>query len=240
MPPAISSAARATYYLAALRLLRFAEARSPTRRRFGPDAEALWKDFAGGLKTTDRIDTLLRDADTQWPGAFGARSAFGLRAVAEDDAFGADWQSLSPMEGERVWADAMKGPPAASMSDALAELCRAWELTPQPFELPRLSATARILVAGTSAIASAIEAFAGNADLSWTKQVVVVADHPGERQLAAAAAMLLNTTDGTVLRGSADHRDDRGAPKLGGATAVVSPDASDEVRQAVGELASKR
>jgi hypothetical protein len=93
MPSTIPSAPRATSYLAALRMLRFAEACSPTRRRFGSDAEALWKDFAGGLKTIDRIDTLLRDADTQWPGAFGARSSFGPRALAEHDAFGADWES---------------------------------------------------------------------------------------------------------------------------------------------------
>src|SRR5690606_19270262 len=81
----------------------FVEARHPTGRRFGADADALWKTFAGGLKTSDRIDLLLRDADATWWGAFGARATFGLRAVAEDDAFGPAWVALEPMDGERMW-----------------------------------------------------------------------------------------------------------------------------------------
>lgn len=228
----ISSTERATYYRNALRLLRFAEERSPTQRRFGANADALWRDFAGGLKTADRIDVLLRDADTEWPGGFGARAVFGLRAVAEDDAFGAQWSSLEPIDGERVWKDVTQVEAVASSLDAiLDQLAAAWELRPAPHELPRLTAGARLVIGGAGAIAAALRAFAGNADLNWPQQIVVVADHPAERQLAAAAAVLLNTTRPTVLRTSVD----RGAP-LVGHIPQVSSDATPEVRAAIAEL----
>src|SRR5688572_4289801 len=94
--------ARHAFYEASLRALRYVEARSPSKRRFGADADAMWKSFRGHLSAADRIDILLRDADIEYGGAFGARVAFGLRGVAEDDAFGAEWVSL-----ERADADAL-------------------------------------------------------------------------------------------------------------------------------------
>ena len=71
-----------SYYEGALWALRFIEARRPTRRRFGAEADATWAAFRGDLGASARIDLLLRDADTQWPGAFGARSVYDLAAVA--------------------------------------------------------------------------------------------------------------------------------------------------------------
>ncbi|NVL83835.1 hypothetical protein [Escherichia coli] len=61
------------FYEASLRKLRFVEARSPTKRRSGADADALWKSFKGHLTASDRLDLLLRDADIEHGGAFGAR-----------------------------------------------------------------------------------------------------------------------------------------------------------------------
>ncbi len=229
----VTSSERAVYYLGALRLLRFAEQRSPTKRRFGADADALWKDFAGGLKTSDRIDLLLRDADTEWPGAFGARATYGLRAVAEDDAFGADWESLPAIDGERVWKDAAKAAVPSDPAEAIVQLCSGWELTTHPFELPKITPSTRAIVGGASAIVATIHAFASHTDLSWPTQIVVVADRPAERQLAAAAAMLLNTTKATVLLASDDAMPEtkKGARPL----AIFSPDASAEVRRAIEE-----
>lgn len=43
------SDATESYYRAALTALRFVEARRPTGRRFGAEADALWASFAGGL-----------------------------------------------------------------------------------------------------------------------------------------------------------------------------------------------
>ncbi len=73
-----SPAERVAYYQAALRCLQFVEKRKPTGRRFGSEADARWASFKGELTTSDRIDLLLRDADTEWLGAIGARTVFGL------------------------------------------------------------------------------------------------------------------------------------------------------------------
>jgi hypothetical protein len=230
----ISSGERGAYYRAALRLLRFVEGRAPSGRRFGKDADALWKSFAGGLKTSDRIDILLRDADAAWPGAFGARAAFGLRAVAEDDAFGAQWVSLDPMEGEKVWRAATKEADLKSTDEVIAAIEKAWDVELGDVKLPKLGPTTKLVLAGRSAVAAAIAAFAGEDTLSWPEQVVVVADEPSERQLAAAAAAILNITKPTQLRAT----DEVEARELKGFQAVVSDDASDEVRTAIGAVAS--
>lgn len=228
-----SSSERAIYYRAALSMLRFAEARSSTGRRFGPDADARWGHLAGGLRSSDRIDLLLRDADAEWPGAFAARTVFDLSAVAEDDAFGAHWVSLDAVAGERAWRDANNLAPAATVEAAIAQVCAAWELMPARHEVPRWTAGARLLVGGAGAILATVQAFAANADLNWCAQVIVVADRPAERQLGALAAMWLGTTSATVLRRSAELTEPEVAATLRGFAPAISDDASGEVRQAV-------
>lgn len=228
----LATADRSAYYTGALQLLRFVEDRAPSNRRFGADADALWSTFAGGLKTCDRIDTLLRDADVQWPGAFGARSTFGLRAVAEDDAYGADWTSLDPMDGEKTWKQCQTGPAPSSPGDAIAALEKIWDRQSSPVALPEVGPTTKLVVGGHSAIVSAIRLFAENDALSWPEQVTVVADDPAVRQVAAAATALLNETKPTALRLS-----DQRTP-VAGATVVLSDDATDEVRAAAEEIAA--
>lgn len=44
------------YYRAALAGLRYVESRRPSGRRFGENADALWKNFAGELTVGDRLD----------------------------------------------------------------------------------------------------------------------------------------------------------------------------------------
>lgn len=232
MAKELATADRSAYYTAALQLLRFVEERAPSNRRFGPDADALWGTFAGGLKTCDRIDVVLRDADVQWPGAFGARSAFGLRAVAEDDAYGADWTSLDPMDGEAVWRACLQADAPSSAGDAIAAVERAWERDAAAAEIPELGPKTKLVIGGHGAIAAAIQAFADNDVLSWAEQVVVVADAPSERQVAACATALLNITKPTVIRSAQDRT------PLPGSVLVLSDDATDEVRAAAQEIAA--
>lgn len=183
---------QARYVEGALRLLQFVEARRPTGRRFGADADARWGSFKGDLRTADRIELLIRDADAEWPGAFGARTVYNLRAVAEDDPFGAQWPELDPVEAEALWrrlkGEAPPGDPAA----ACAAVAAAWGLMLRPHPIAPVSPTDRLLLAGPSAIAAAIGAFVAGTALDWADQVIVFATPPGHRQLAAAATALVN------------------------------------------------
>lgn len=228
---------RAAYYRAAMSLLRFVEQRAPTQRRFGSEADALWRSFAGSLERGDRIDLLLRDADRQWGSAFGARTVFSLQGVHELDAFGADWESLGRGEADALWRDA-KAP--GSQAQALAALLAAWGVRePKPFALPKLGPSSRLVVAGLGALLACARAFLDDADLSWPNQVAVVADAPGVRQLAAAVPALGDFGEATVLLGSGQIEAERKRvrARLGsGIELLASPDASIAERMAASQL----
>jgi len=167
---------RRLYYTAALAGLRFVDARGGPRR-FGVDADARWGQLTGDLHLADRIDLLLRDADAQWPGAFGARSVFDLPEVAEDDAFGADWVPL-PEDAPDLWHEATTQPPPASIPALIDTLFATWETPFAPLLLPELTPTSRWLLFTPDAVASALLAFAAGSDLAWSDQVLVAAPSP--------------------------------------------------------------
>jgi hypothetical protein len=217
--PAPTVAETRAYYTVALTGLRFVEVRRPTGRRFGSDADARWVGFRGDLTTADRLDLLLRDADAEWPGAFGGRTVFAEPAVAEDDAFGSAWPGLEPVDAEEVWRTTLAGREPRDIDGLLAAWSIAWGLSLSAIDVGALSTVDRLLIAGPSAIAAAIRAFAGRDDLAWTEQVVVVATPPAHRQLASFATAALNATKPTVV---ATHGQ---AHSLVG-RAFVSPDAA--------------
>jgi hypothetical protein len=99
-----------SYYGAALVGLLAIEARRPTGRRVGSEADARWQAFRGDLTTANRLDLLIRDADAQWPGAFGARTVFSPRGVFDDDAFGPGWEGLDPVVAEELWREVTATP----------------------------------------------------------------------------------------------------------------------------------
>jgi hypothetical protein len=185
---------RARYYAAALRALRFVERRSPTTRRFGSEADARWGAFRGNLTTADRLDLLLRDADAHWPAAFGARNVFALRSAAEDDAFGAEWTALDPVAADELWRQVLAEAPPGSAHETLLAAAASWDLKLDAVDVGAIAPTDKLLVAGPSAVAAVIAAFAAGKDLSFVDQVVCVATPPAHRQLAALGAALFNST----------------------------------------------
>ena len=187
------------YYEAALWALRFIEARRPTKRRFGSEADATWAAFRGDLGTSARIDLLLRDADTQWPGAFGARAIYDLAAVAADEAYGAAWVPLEDVDAEELWRRLGAAAAPTSSADALAHVAKAWNLSLVPMDAGSIGPTDKLLVVGPSAIAATIEAFARGTDLDWREQVTVLATPPAHRHLAAVGAAIVNATQATRL-----------------------------------------
>jgi hypothetical protein len=197
--PVENWAGEQSYVEGALRLLRFVEARRPTGRRFGADADARWSDFKGDLDTVDRIELLLRDADAEWPGAFGARTVYALRAIAEDEPFGPAWQGIDPIDAEDLWRRIKSETSPASPSEALRDMASAWGIRLSSIDAGAIAPTDRLVLAGPSAIAAAIAEFSRGADLDWAEQVITVATPAAHRQLAAAAGALLNLNRPTRL-----------------------------------------
>ncbi|NUP07972.1 MAG: hypothetical protein HOW73_18150 [Polyangiaceae bacterium] len=222
-PRLADDADRARYYEAAMRALQFVERRSPTGRRFGADADARWGAFRGNLTTADRMDLLLRDADAQWPSSFGARNVFALRAAAEDEAFGAEWLPMDPVDAEELWRRVIAEPPPSAVKDALVAAAATWELKLAPVETAPVGAAEKLIVAGPSAIATLIGLFATGSDLDWADQVIVVATPPAHRQLAALAGALLNATKPSALM-----TPDENVKVTAGRRLVLSADAAPE------------
>ncbi len=229
----IPEAARQSYYRAALVVLRYLEERKPTDRRFGAQADARWEAFRGDLTTADRLDLLIRDADAEWPGALGARGVFGLRAVAEDNAFGSEWQPLDPVDAEELWRTVLAEPAPGTTEKALEACVRAWGLSLEPVEVGQIGPADKLVVAGPGAARSLLAAFSGGRDLAWEEQVTCLASPPAHRQLFACLAALINAKRSAKLVGSADQFET--AP--GGLKVIVSPDADPADRKRAQKLA---
>ena len=223
------------YYRAALAALRFVERRRPTGRRFGSEADARWNALKGDLETSDRIDMLIRDANAEWPGAFGARAVFRFDQVSEDDPFGAHWEPFDPVDGEDLWAETLDAPEPMSLGAALDAVAGAWNIEIAPFGVGTIDATDRVLVAGPSAIAATVAAFAESSELDWHRQVEVVATTPGPRQLAALAPAWLNVNRPVRIIAA-----DAPVEKLGKRRALVSDDASADDRRWTTTLAGEK
>jgi hypothetical protein len=222
-PTPITAADRQAYYRAALAALRFVETRKPTGRRFGADADARWGAFRGELKTADRLDLLLRDADAEWPGAFAARTAFGLRAVAEDDPFGPGWEPLDPVDAEDLWRAALAAPLPATLEQVLLASAAAWGVTIRPtFVEKAVTPTERLVVCGPGAVMEVARLFAVERDLDLAEQVVCVATPPGHRQIAAQAGALLQSPRPVAVLCA----EEAPAASPSGRRLIVSPDAA--------------
>ncbi len=226
--PGLDEAVR--YYRGALACLAFVEARRPTKRRFGPDADARWKAFRGHLSASDRIDLLLRDANAEWPGAFGAREVFGLVNAAEDEAFGAQWVSLDGVRGDELWRElsAVQVASAPVPLAALESVAKAWGLSLRPVQLDPVDPADRVIVAGPSAVAALAALFAGRVELDWAVQVTCVASPPAHRQVALSACAVVDTHKPCRVLAASEA-----PPWPVGARLVVSDDAAAEDLAAV-------
>jgi hypothetical protein len=217
---------RAAFYGAAVLGLRALDARESTARRFGRDAEARWTQFAGALGAGDRIDILLRDAAGTWGAAFSPSECFGFFGLADDEPFGPDWGGIDDAYAKRLLAE----PDAPATLDHVGY---GLGVKASSVPVPSVTPSTKLIVAGGTAIVSVAKVFAENKALSWTDQVVVVADKAAWRQLAGLAAVLLGARGRTALvrTAEADRLRTLGFAHLD--AAVVSPDAEPEA----GELA---
>lgn len=226
--------ARAAFYGAAVLGLRALDARESRPRRFGADAEARWAQFAGALGSGDRLDILLRDAAGTWGAAFSPSECFGFFGLADDEPFGPDWNGIDDQAAKRLLAE----PDAPSTLEHIAYVLG---VKAPSVPVPPVAPSTKLVVAGGTAIVSVAKVFAENKALSWSDQVVVVADKGAWRQLAGLAAVLLGARGRTALARPAAATETalRAAGFAHLDAAVISPDAEPEAADLARELGSK-
>lgn len=240
MPPAIDPSQVDRFYLAAMLGLGALEARSAVPRRFGPDADARWNAFRGGLQDWHRIELLVRDAAVRNPAGFAPRSVFDLLALAEDEPCGADWPGPSPAgaAGLLRTAQAEKRDPVAALTAA----AEAWGL--RPGSLPTAASAGiepatRLIVAGSGAVIALASAFLGRPELDLADQSVLLADDPGTRQLfGLALAFLDSRRPPRLARTSASADDLRALGMTAADRLVVSDDVDAELHARLSALAA--
>jgi hypothetical protein len=225
---------RSAFYGSAVIGLRALDARESTPRRFGPDADARWTQFAGALGVGDRIDILLRDAAGTWGAAFSPSECFGFFGLADDEPFGPDWGGIDDHAAKRLLAE----PDAPA---TLEHIAYGLGVKAASVPVPPVTPSTKLVVAGGSAIVSVAKGFAENRALSWTDQVVVVADKAAWRQLAGLAAVLLSARGRTALVRPTEGAEN-GLRAAGFAhldAAVISPDADPEAAELARKVGGK-
>ena len=204
------------FYTAAHTGLRALDTREGRGRRFGADADLRWRDFQGHLNSAHRLDLLVRDAAASWGAAFSPAAVFRLPGLAEDEAFGPDWEGLAAYQAEELF----RTTGAHDIGAAAAAL----GIDGAPVQLPELTASTKLIVAGGAAVLAAGRAFARRPELSWSDQVIVMADRPANRQLAGLVAPMVGATAATRLL-------DSGAERPAYGEQVVTQDAEAAVLQ---------
>ena len=198
MTTPVTAQDRSAFYGAAVLGLRALDARERTARRFGADAEARWTQFAGALGAGDRLDILMRDAAGTWGAAFSPSECFGFFGLANDEPFGPDWGGIDDHAAKRLLAE----PDAPA---TLEHIAYGLGVKAASIPIPLLTPSTKLVVAGGTAVVAVAKVFSENAALSWTDQVVVLADKAAWRQLAGLAAVVLGARGRTVIvRPSAD------------------------------------
>jgi hypothetical protein len=218
---------REAFYTAAVLGLRALDAQEQAARRFGPDADARWSQFAGALGAGDRLDILLRDAAGKWGAAFSPSNCFGFFGLADDEPFGPDWASLQDPAAKGLLTET--GGEGATIARVAAIL----GVVVTPVSVPSLTKATKVVIAGGAALVAAANAFAKNRELSWPNQVVAIANRGAFRQLAGLTAVLLGARDPTlIVRPSADAANAMRAAGFAHLdAAIVSSDAEPEAAE---------
>jgi hypothetical protein len=191
----ISDAQTDAFYRAATLGLAWLDARESSPRRFGPAADASWRNYAGvpaDLTDLDRLELLLRDAASLYPDAFSPRVVFALHGLTDDEPFG-QWDR-TPAPGLARDAFRAQGTLTRDVTTLLRDAARAWS---RPVgvvaDLPPVGPTTRVLAVGAGALIALATRFAQDRALSFREQVLVLTDDPAVRHLAALAALALGS-----------------------------------------------
>ncbi len=183
------------FYRSASLGLAWLDAREPAPRRFGPAADAAWRNYAGHpavLTEVDRLELLLRDAATLHPDAFGPRAVFSIEGLTNDEPFG-QW-TLTPAPGlaREVLRGAPLGSSAREARSLIEEAARALGASlGAKTAVPTIGPTTRVLCVGVGALVALVARFEEDRTLDVAEQLLVVTERPALRQLAGLAGLAL-------------------------------------------------
>ena len=225
------------FYRASLVGLRYLDESGEGRKRFGAEADAQWRNFAGHLTPADRMDLALRNAAVSGGVAFAPAAVFHTPGLASDEPFGPDWPSLDGDQARQLWQQAETTPVAGGV-DGLEKAAASWgaPLSQSQSSIRTISPATRLAVPGAQAVADTAAAFAGRTDLSWREQVTVVAAKPQVRHLAGIAGVMVGSQGPTRVLHPHDVGQRTATEALGeiGVSGidqvVVSDDADEESR----------
>jgi hypothetical protein len=230
-----------SFYRSAVLALRALDlGRAAPRRAFAPDADLRWKGMQGHLRAADRLDLTLRNAAVPHPAAFAPRVVFALTGLADDEPFGTELTAPASL-ADKLLREAAEQLMATTPPAILGEVARVWSLAPQRPDvgvLERLTPATRIVATGAGAILTLAERFERRDGFDLANQVLLVTDHPGERQLFGIAAALLGVAAPVRLLGSsADEAQAREAGFDRVQLVLVSPDADPAAADCARKLA---
>jgi hypothetical protein len=153
---------------------------------------------------------------------------FALPGLADDEPFGTDFSAPRTL-AEKLLRDAAEPLAVTTPGAVLAEVARAWSLSPREPDLgplERLTPATRIVAAGAGSILALAQRFERRDGFDLASQVLLVSDRPGERQLFGIAAALLGVAASVRIvpstSGEAQVRD-AGLDRVH--FALISPDA---------------
>lgn len=230
------------FYRVGMLGLKALDGRDSGKRRFGPDADARWQLFKGGLGEGDRLDLLLRDAAVTHPAVFAPRVVFAIDGLAEDEPFGPEWPGPEAALVASLLRDNGNGD-GADVPRVLQSAASMWGLQPRTVpedELATVGPATRIVAAGPGAVVSLAVFFSRRSGMDLADQVVLLADHPGERQLLGLANVLLETTNPVrILRCDASAEEVRAAAGRHIDLFLLSADADEDQGRAIEALRSE-
>jgi hypothetical protein len=220
------------FYRTGALALRALQDRALGAERFGANASARWKAFAGELTSSQRLDLLFRDAAVMYPLAFAPRSIFELPGLAHDEPFGPEWTSLPPSQAGAILRDVENatGGSSIAIKEVLFALADVWGLklaTPDAGALAKINAASRLVVAGAGAVIAVAAQMSARNDCDFGDQVLLVSDEPAARQLCGIAAAISGSRKSPRSVGSAAGV--KAATALGfdrATAAIVSSDCS--------------
>jgi hypothetical protein len=156
-------------------------------RLFDPDADVAWRTYGDDLPLVMRFDYALRNLSMLYPAAFAPGPVFQLPGWYDDDAWGVGFTRPPRDELEALFRDRAA---AATPLKVLEESAKHWGVSGHVPLQSAVTPMTQLLVAGSRALMSVVEALGAHTSCDVRSQVVLISDGAGARHLLGIASAL--------------------------------------------------